>query len=70
MVASFDLADKRKLKNSFGWDFEEQAVKASYWDIAELAGAQGLPQGMLKMVPGDQEFKFFHLYLPQAFSSI
>eukprot|EP00913_Durusdinium_trenchii_P014833 g13910.t1 len=49
VVASFDLADKRKLKNSFGWDFEEQAVKASYWDIAELAGAQGLPQGMLKM---------------------
>ena len=49
VTASFDVADKRKLQRSFNWDFDAKAVHTSYWDIAELAAAREIPQGMLKM---------------------
>ena len=49
VVASFDSADKAKLAMSFGWDFDSRSVKASYWDIAELAGARSIPHGLFKM---------------------
>ena len=49
ITASFDVADKRKLRSSFNWDFDTKAVNASYLDIAELAVAREIPPGMLKM---------------------
>ncbi|CAL1139049.1 unnamed protein product [Cladocopium goreaui] len=49
VTASFGVADKRKLQRSFNWDFDAKAVHTSYWDIAELAAAREIPQGMLKM---------------------
>ena len=49
VVASFDSADKAKLAASFGWDFDSKAIKASYWDIADLADAREIPRGLLKM---------------------
>ena len=49
VVASFDSADKAKLAMSFGWDFDQRSVKASYLDIADLADARNVPRGMLKM---------------------
>ena len=48
VTASFDVADKRKLQTSFGWDFE-RAAHATYWDVAELANDREVPRGMFNM---------------------
>lgn len=49
ITASFDIADKQKLQSSFKWDFDIKAFRTSFCDIAELAAAREIPQGMLKM---------------------
>jgi len=49
VTASFDLSDKHKLKNSFGWDFDERTKVSGYIDIAELAKQRNVPYGMFKM---------------------
>mmetsp|Transcript_2492 Transcript_2492/g.6251 ORF Transcript_2492/g.6251 Transcript_2492/m.6251 type:complete len:783 (-) Transcript_2492:28-2376(-) len=49
LTASFDVADKAKLRNSFGWDFDTKANPQSFIDIAELAKERELPHGMAKM---------------------
>lgn len=48
--ASFDVSDKKKLKHSFGWDFDVRVGDpASFVDIAPLAQKRDLPPGMKKM---------------------
>jgi hypothetical protein len=49
LVMAFDLSDKKKLKRSFGWDFDSRAQASSYVDLAEMARKRDIPHGMLKM---------------------
>jgi hypothetical protein len=48
--ASFDVADKAKLKSSFGWDFDKQVRDpASFVDVAEQAKEFRLPLGLKRL---------------------
>eukprot|EP00928_Gymnodinium_smaydae_P042665 TRINITY_DN28698_c0_g1_i1.p1 TRINITY_DN28698_c0_g1~~TRINITY_DN28698_c0_g1_i1.p1 ORF type:complete len:724 (+),score=168.92 TRINITY_DN28698_c0_g1_i1:115-2286(+) len=49
VTASFDVADKAKLKRSFGWEVELQAKATSFLDMADLAKEREVPHAMHKM---------------------
>ena len=48
--ASFDVADKAKLKHTFRWDFDERVKEAStFLDIKDISDDRELPYGLKKL---------------------